>query len=75
MANAKNIAIVTSLKDKLSKAKSIVLADYRGLTHKQSEELHRNVKKAGGEFVIAKNSLLKIAGGYELTGPTGAILA
>ena len=83
MANAKNIAIVALLKEKLAKAKSVVLTDYRGLTHKQSEELHRNVKKAGGEFVVAKNSLLEIASQSStynleprtLSGPTGAILA
>lgn len=75
MANAKNIAIATSLKEKLSRAKSVVLTDYRGLTHKQAEELHRNVKKAGGEFLVAKNSLLKIAGGWELKDPTAALLA
>lgn len=75
MANAKNIAIVTSLKEKLSKAKSVVLADYRGLTHKQAEELHKAVKKAGGEFLVAKNSLLKIAGGWQLKDPTAVLLA
>lgn len=75
MANAKNIAIASALSEKLSRARSVVLTDYRGLTHKQAEELHRNVKKAGGEFIVAKNSLLKIAGGYQLTGPTGALLA
>lgn len=75
MANQKNIDIVEALKEKFSRAKSVVLADYRGLTHKQAEELHRNVKKAGGEFVVAKNSLLRIAGGYQATGPTGALVA
>lgn len=75
MPNVKNTTIVEALREKLSRAKSVVLADYRGLTHKQSEELHRAVKKAGGEFVVAKNSLLKIAGGYQTTGPTAALLA
>lgn len=75
MANTKNIAIAASLKEKISKAKSVVLTDYRGLTHKQSEELHKNVKKAGGEFVVAKNSLLKIAGGWQLKDPTAILLA
>lgn len=75
MANQKNIDIATSLKDKLSKAKSVVLTDYRGLTHKQAEDLHRAVKKAGGEYLVAKNSLLKIAGGYQLSGPTAVLLA
>lgn len=76
MPNQKNTNIVADLTEKIGRAKSVVLTDYRGLTHKQSEELHKAVKKAGGEFVIAKNSLLKISGGYkDLTGPTGALLA
>lgn len=83
MPKQKNIAIANSLKDKLSKAKSVVLTDYRGLTHKQSEELHRAVKIAGGEFVVAKNSLLRIASTStdyelptgELVGPSAALLA
>ncbi len=75
MANLKNTTIVASLKDKFSRAKSVVLADYRGLTHKQAEELHRNLTKVGGEFVVAKNSLIKIAGGFQSTGPTGALIA
>lgn len=83
MANSKNIAIATSLAEKFSKAISVVLADYRGLTHKQSEDLHRAVKKVGGEFVIAKNSLLQIASQSShynlepktLVGPTAALFA
>lgn len=75
MPKQQNIAIATSLKEKLSKAKSVILTDYRGLTHKQAEDLHRAVKSAGGEFIVAKNSLLKIAGGYQLTGPTAALIA
>ena len=61
MANLKNRTIVSELSEKIKKAKAVVLTDYRGLTHKQSEELHQAIKKAGGEFVVAKNSLLRIA--------------
>jgi large subunit ribosomal protein L10 len=59
--NPRKIQTVSDLAAKIVKAKSLVLADYRGLTHQQSEELRRAVKKAAGEFTVAKNTLLKIA--------------
>ena len=61
MATQKKIDTVTELTDKLSRAKAFVLADYRGLKHKQLEELHRLLKKVEGEFVVAKNRLFKRA--------------
>lgn len=76
MPKAKNIQVVTDLKDKFSKSKSVVLTDYQGLTHKQAEELHRNVKKVGGEYLVVKNSLLKIASeNIESTGPTAVLFS
>jgi large subunit ribosomal protein L10 len=69
MPNQKNLNIVSELKDKLARSKSLVVTDYKGLTHKQTEQLHRDVKKTGGEYLVAKNSLLKIAAkdnGYSL---------
>lgn len=83
MANQKNLAIVASLKEKLSRASSIVLTDYRGLTHKQLEDLHKAVKKAKGEYLVAKNSLIRIASqasssqlpASDLSGPTAALFA
>lgn len=61
MPNQNKIDQVKILKDKLSRAKALFLADYRGLTHQQLESLRKNLKKAKGEFVIAKNTLIKIA--------------
>ncbi|MBI2611489.1 50S ribosomal protein L10 [Candidatus Gottesmanbacteria bacterium] len=61
MASQKKIDQVKNLKDKLSKAKSFFLADYRGLKHQQLEKLKKNLKKVDGELVVAKNTLLKIA--------------
>lgn len=54
----KKIDTVTKLTEKLEKAKSVVFADYRGLTHKQLEAIKKKVKKAQGEFVVTKNTLL-----------------
>lgn len=61
MPKPANITIANELKEKVAKAKGIVLTDYRGLTHKQSEELHKAIRATNGDYVIVKNSLLKIA--------------
>lgn len=58
MPTDKKIETVKELTDKVTRAKSIVFADYRGLKHKQLEELRRNLKKTNGEFMVAKNRLL-----------------
>ena len=57
----KKIDTVTELTGKIAKAKSIVLADYRGLKHKQLEELRKALKKTDAEFTVTKNTLLKRA--------------
>lgn len=61
MATQKKIDTVAELTDKLSRAKAFVLTDYRGLKHKQLEELHKLLIKVEGEFVVAKNRLFKRA--------------
>lgn len=61
MATQKKIDTVTLLTEKVSRAKSIVLTDYRGLKHKQLEELRKLLKKTEAEFVVAKNRLLRRA--------------
>ncbi len=61
MPKQKNIDLVKDLTDKLNKAKAVVLADYTKLTHKQLEQVRTAVKKAEGELVVVKNTLLKKA--------------
>lgn len=61
MPNQKKIETLQKLTEKLAKAKTFVLTDYRGLTHQQMEKLRKGVKKAGGDFIVAKNTLLKLA--------------
>lgn len=58
MATQKKIDTVNELTEKVNRAKVMVLADYRGLKHKQLEELRRNLKKTGGEFAVAKNRFI-----------------
>lgn len=67
MPTQRKIDTVTELTDKIVRAKSIVFADYRGLKHKQLEELRKLLKKVDSELVVAKNRLMKKALGDRAT--------
>jgi len=59
--NPKKASIVENLTDLVSKSKSIAIVDYTGLKVNQATELRRTIKKAGGQFIVTKNTLFKIA--------------
>jgi len=52
---------VDELADKIKKAKSIVLVDYKGITAGEDTEFRRDFRKAGVEYKILKNSLFGFA--------------
>jgi len=58
MKKQEKIFTVQNLTAKLKEAKTIVLADYRGLTADQINQLRKMIKKAGGEIMVIKNTLL-----------------
>lgn len=58
MATQKKIEKVNEMTEKVSKSKSIIFAEYKGIKHKQLEELRKTLKKANSEIVVAKNRLL-----------------
>lgn len=66
MATQKKIDTVSLLSEKISRAKSMVFVDYRGLKHKQMEELRKTLKKLEAEFTVAKNRLMLRALGRDL---------
>jgi len=82
LANAKIIAskqqAVDEIVVKLRESSSTVIADYRGLNVAQVTELRKELREAGIEFQVLKNSLLRRAtekaelNGLDevLTGPT-----
>ncbi len=51
---------VVKLTDKLSKAKSVVFANYQGMTMKQLSDLRKILREQGAEFSVTKNNLLKL---------------
>lgn len=80
MPNAKNAAQIQELEEKVARAKSIVLTNYAGLTVKQQTLLRAALKSAGGEFIVAKNTLLaRVIGKEELNqslqGQTGVLFS
>lgn len=53
--------IVAQVTKRLRESKSIVFAEYTGLTVKESMELQREMRKAGGSLRVMKKTLLSIA--------------
>ena len=53
--------VVEELDDKLKRAGALFLAEYSGMNVAQISKLRRELDKVGGEFKVAKNTLLKIA--------------
>ncbi len=64
--------IVKNLVEKLKAMKSVVLANYFGLKVNEVDELRSKLKKEGGEYLVVKKTLLKIA--LEETGINGVDL-
>ncbi|PFD98301.1 50S ribosomal protein L10 [Bacillus cereus] len=53
--------VVTEIADKLRESKSTIVVDYRGLTVAEATELRKNLREAGVEFKVYKNSLTRRA--------------
>ena len=52
---------IDELSDKLSKVKTVVMTDYRGIPTKELLKLKRELEQAGIDYEVAKKTLLKIA--------------
>lgn len=52
---------VESVKERLTRTKSLVVTDYRGLTVSEMTDLRNRLRKEGVEYKIVKNRLAKIA--------------
>lgn len=53
--------IVDEIKSKVDGAATVVLVDYRGLTVEQDTRLRKNLREAGCEYKVYKNTLMKRA--------------
>ncbi|ADO77822.1 50S ribosomal protein L10 [Halanaerobium praevalens] len=61
MARPEKEAVVKELTDKFSSAKSLVVTDYLGLDVAEMTELRSQLREAGVEFKVVKNTLATIA--------------
>jgi large subunit ribosomal protein L10 len=74
---------VNELKEKLSRARSLFLTDFRGLNVEQMNRLRSELREKGAEYKITKNTFIRRAaeqGDFEgildfLTGPTGLVFS
>lgn len=53
--------LVQKIKDNLAASKGAVLADYRGLNVAQITDLRRQLREAGVEYKVVKNTLTRLA--------------
>jgi large subunit ribosomal protein L10 len=79
MTKEQKVQAVEEISEKLATHPTIYLTDYSGLSVAQTNELRGRFRKAGIEFKVLKNTLVRLAmerkGGYEeiyeqLNGPT-----
>ncbi len=61
MPTQEKIDRVTALTDKLERCTIAVTADYTGITVNEMTELRRQMRAAGAEFTIIKNTLMYLA--------------
>jgi len=61
MPTSEKESLVVEIKDRLNDAGALLLVDYRGLTVKEMQELRNNLRAAGSELKVYKNSLTEIA--------------
>lgn len=79
MLRPQKVEVVDRLKQKLKQCKSLFITDFTGLNVTQINELRRDFKRKGAEYVVVKNTLLRLAvkeAGLDpllnyLEGPTG----
>ena len=84
MKKEEKALIVDEVAETVSRSTAMYFTDFSGLTVEQATELRRELRRAGIEYQVAKNTLIKKAlervSGYEkvydkLAGPTGVAFA
>jgi large subunit ribosomal protein L10 len=61
MPTAQKEQLVEEIKDRFAGSQAVLLADYRGLSVKELQQLRVKLREAGAELTVYKNSLTEIA--------------
>ncbi len=82
MPTQEKVESVEDLKRRLSGVKTVLLAEYRGLTVQQLSDLRKQLRSVSAEYKVVKNRLAKLALSPDLAGvksllkgPTGMIIS
>ncbi len=83
MPTQAKVEAIESLKARLSRVKTAVLTEYRGLTVQQLSELRKQLRTVSAEYRVVKNRLARRAFsgspldglGPHLKGPTGLVIS
>ena len=82
MPTQDKVESVEDLKRRLSGVKTVLLAEYRGLTVQQLNDLRRQLRSVSAEYKVVKNRLAKLALSESLSGvksllkgPTGMVIS
>ncbi len=82
MPTQEKVESVEDLKRRLSGVKTVLLAEYRGLTVQQLNDLRRQLRSVSAEYKIVKNRLARLALSESLSGvksllkgPTGMVIS
>ncbi len=73
MPNQKNTANLALVKEKISRAKSILLVDFSGTSVNEQSQLRRDLKAVGSEFFVSKNTLINL--GFDKKSPIADALS
>ena len=52
---------IEAMKAKIEKAQVAILTEYKGYSVEEITKLRRNLQKEGGDYMVTKNTLAKIA--------------
>lgn len=61
MPTATKESLVSEIKDRFANSEAVIMADYRGLSVKEMQQLRVKVREVGGDIKVYKNSLTEIA--------------
>ncbi len=82
MPTQEKVESVEDLRRRLSGVKTVLLAEYRGLTVQQLSDLRKQLRSVSAEYKVVKNRLAKLALSPDLAGvkgllkgPTGMIIS
>src|SRR5438046_4985004 len=61
MLRSEKERVIAELADRLRSAQTLMVADYRGLSMPEIDELRTRLLEAGARFTVVKNTLTKLA--------------